>query len=52
MREIVHSGKIDFQQDDAEICFTLAKTLYKILEAMDLHRRSALEAKLSAQSRP
>lgn len=46
---IVHSGKIDFQQPDAELCLTLATTLSQILAAMDAQRRRALEAKYSAQ---
>ncbi len=47
---IVHFGKIDFQQPDAEICFTLGSTLWQILAAMDAHRRRALEAKHSIQT--
>jgi hypothetical protein len=44
---IVHFGKIDFQQPDAEMCFTLGSTLWQILTAMDAHRRRTLEAKPS-----
>jgi len=33
--KIVHSGQIDFQQANAEICLTLAMTLSEILKAMD-----------------
>jgi hypothetical protein len=44
---IVHSGKVDFQQADAETCVALAATLSEIFKAMDNHRRLALEAKNS-----
>jgi hypothetical protein len=44
---IVHFGKIDYQQPDAEMCFTLGSTLWQILAAMDVQRRRALEAKHS-----
>jgi hypothetical protein len=37
--KIVHFGKIDFQQPDAEMCLTLATTLSQILTAMDAQRR-------------
>jgi hypothetical protein len=47
---IVHFGTIDFQQPDAEMCFTLGSTLWQILAAMDTHRRRALEAKHSIQT--
>lgn len=41
--KIVHSGKIDYQQADAQMCYTLAATLTQILAAMDVHRRHELE---------
>lgn len=41
--KIVHFGKIDFQQPDAQMCLTLATTLSQILAAMDAQRRSALK---------
>jgi len=47
---IVHFGKIDSQQPEAEMCFTLGSTLWEILLAMDAHRRRALEAKHSIQT--
>ncbi len=47
--KIVHFGKIDFQQPDAEMCLTLATTLSQILAAMDAQRRGAMEAKYRAQ---
>jgi hypothetical protein len=47
---IVHFGNIDFQQADAEMCFTMASALWQILAAMDAHRRRALEAKQSIQT--
>jgi hypothetical protein len=47
---IVHFGMIDFQQPDAEMCFTLGSTLWQILAAMDAHRRRGLEAKHSIQT--
>src|SRR5580658_2687232 len=46
---IVHAGEIDFQQSDAEKCFTLAATLFDVLNQMDLQRRLILDAKLAAQ---
>jgi hypothetical protein len=48
--KIVHFGKIDFLQSDAEICLNSASTLSKILAAMDVQRRRALEAKYSIQT--
>jgi hypothetical protein len=48
--KIVHFGKIDFQQPDAEMCLTLATTLSQILTAMDAQRRRALEGKYSIQT--
>ena len=48
--KIVHFGKIDFQQPDADMCLTLATTLSQILTAMDAQRRRALEAKYSIQT--
>lgn len=42
---IVHFGKIDFSQPEAQMCFNLASTLWQILVAMDTHRRHELEAK-------
>jgi hypothetical protein len=47
---IVHFGKVDFQQPEAEMCFALGSTLWQILAAMDTHRRRALEAKHSIQT--
>jgi hypothetical protein len=47
--KIVHYGKIDFQQPDAEMCVTCASTLRKILAAMDTKRIDDLEAKHSTQ---
>ncbi len=47
---IVHFGKIDFQQPDAEMCLTLASILSQILAAMDAQRRRTLEAKYSIQT--
>jgi hypothetical protein len=47
---IVHFGKIDFHQPDAEMCLTLASTLAQILGAMDAQRRRDLEAKYSIQT--
>lgn len=43
--KIVHYGKIDFQQPDAEMCVTSASNLRKILAAMDAQRLHALDAK-------
>jgi len=48
--KIVHFGKIDFQQPDAELCVTSASTLRQILAAMDARRLHALEAKYSIQT--
>jgi len=50
LNKIVHFGKIDFQQPDAEMCFTLASTVSQILAAMDAQRRHALETKYSIQT--
>lgn len=44
---VVHFGKIDFQQRDAESCFTLATTLWHVLVAMDAHRYRELQLKWS-----
>jgi hypothetical protein len=43
---IVHRGEIDFQQTDAEMCFTIATTLWQILAEMDTWRSRALSLKL------
>jgi hypothetical protein len=40
--KIVHSGEINFQQTDSEMCLTLATTLSQILSAMDAQRRLVL----------
>ncbi|MGA8429174.1 MAG: hypothetical protein WB729_05105 [Candidatus Sulfotelmatobacter sp.] len=45
---VVHDGEIDFGQDVAEKCVTLAATLFEILEAMDKERLKALDAKHKA----
>jgi hypothetical protein len=45
--KIVHRGEINFQQADAEMCFTIATTLWRILDTMDAHRRRALDAEHS-----
>jgi hypothetical protein len=45
---IVHRGEIDFEQTDAELCFTIAATLWRILNTMDAHRLRALDAEHSA----
>jgi hypothetical protein len=50
--KVVHSGQIDFQKTDAEMCFTLAVTLYRILIAMDRQRISTFDAQLSAKRKP
>jgi len=42
---IAHSGYIDFQQPDAEMCLDLANALLQILAEMDVLRIRALEAK-------
>jgi hypothetical protein len=42
---IVHFGKIDYQQTEAEMCFILCSTLWQILTTTDTHRRCELEAK-------
>ncbi len=42
---IVHFGKIDFQQSEAELCFALATALWHILVAMDAHCYRKLHAK-------
>jgi hypothetical protein len=47
---IVHFGKIDFQQTDAEMCLMLASILSQIFGAMDLQRRRALESKWSIRT--
>jgi len=39
---IVHFGKIDYVQSDADLCFTSAMTLWSILETMDKKRQQAL----------
>lgn len=48
---IVHSGAIDFQQADADICFTLAATLFNILKEMDAQRLKVLDKKLAATTK-
>jgi hypothetical protein len=47
---IVHRGEIDFQQTDAELCFTIATSLWRILDTMDAQRLRALNAEYSAHS--
>lgn len=42
---IVHFGKIDYPQIEAEMCFILSSTLWQILTAMDTHRLRELETK-------
>jgi len=44
---IVHFGKIDFQQSEAELCFALATALWHILVAMDADCYRGLQSKLS-----
>jgi hypothetical protein len=44
---IVHFGKIDFQQSEAELCFALATALWHIFVAMDAHRYRELQSRLS-----
>jgi hypothetical protein len=44
---IVHSGAIDFQQSDADTCFTLAAKLFEILKEMDAQRLKVLDKKLA-----
>lgn len=46
--KIVHQGEIDFQQPDAELCFTLASALFEILKEMDSQRLKVLDAKHAA----
>lgn len=46
--KIVHQGEIDFQQADAEMCFTLAAALFDILKDMDGKRQEVLAAKHAA----
>jgi hypothetical protein len=46
---IAHFGEIDFQRGDAELCVTLATTLFQMLRAMDVHRLGELDAKHVAQ---
>jgi hypothetical protein len=48
--KIVHFGKIDFEQPDAEVCFELATRLSKILATMDAERNNALRLKYSIQA--
>lgn len=43
--KIVHQGEIDFQRQDAELCFTLAAALFEILKEMDSQRLKVLDAK-------
>lgn len=44
---IVHFGKIDFQQSEAELCFVFATALWRILVAMDAYCHRELQSKLS-----
>jgi hypothetical protein len=44
---IVHFGKIDFHQSEAELCFALATALWHILTAMDAHCYRELRLKWS-----
>ena len=46
--KIVHFGEIDFQQADAEMCFTLATSLSQILASMDAQARQVLDTKHKA----
>ncbi|HEV2232779.1 MAG TPA: hypothetical protein VGV68_05165 [Terriglobia bacterium] len=46
--KIVHRGQINFQQADAEQCFSLAATLRQILSEMDSQRNKRLQAELKA----
>jgi hypothetical protein len=39
---IVHFGRIDYEQADADLCFTSASTLWLILEKMDKQRQQTL----------
>ena len=48
---VVHSGAIDFQQDDADVCFTLAATLFRIFKEMDAQRLKVLDAKLATPAK-
>jgi len=47
--KIVHSGEIDFQQPDGELCFTLAVTLFQTMKQMDDARIKDMDAKHAAQ---
>jgi hypothetical protein len=44
---IVHFGKIDFQQSEAQSCFALATALWHILVAMDAHCYRKMQSKWS-----
>jgi hypothetical protein len=44
---IVHFGKIDFQQSEAELCFALSTALWHILVAMDTDCYRKLQSKWS-----
>jgi hypothetical protein len=46
--KIVHLGEIDFQQADAEMCFTLATSLSQILASMDAQARQVLDTRYKA----
>lgn len=41
--DIVHYGKIDFQEADSSQCLSLASALLDLLRAMDMRRAEALE---------
>ena len=46
---IVHLGEIDCKQPDGEMCFTLAATLFQVMNEMDDQRIKAMDAKHAAQ---
>ncbi len=46
---IVHRGQINFPQADAEMCFTIATTLTRILDELDAQRLRILDAKHRSQ---
>ncbi len=46
---ILHSGEINFEQPEGEMCFTLAATLFQVMKEMDDQSIKALDAKHAAQ---
>jgi hypothetical protein len=44
---IVHFGKLDYEQSEAQMCFAFATTLWHILDVMDAHCYRALQSKWS-----